>query len=169
MHLNKNLLIFVVEDNKVYNHMVTEFLKKQGFNKVKSFLCGKECIKAVNGGESPDIVIQDYFLEDITGIDVLINVQKHCKKSEFIFLTANESLEVAINSIKYGAYDYIIKDNDLAFKKVLNKIGKISQLFDLQRQNDIIRKVIIISMVILIGIVIFTLRHYFFDFFGLQR
>ena len=169
MLINKNLLIFVVEDNKMYNHMVTEFLKKQGFNKVKPFLCGKECIKAVKEGISPDIVIQDYFLEDMNGIDVLRNVQKHCKKSEFIFLTANENMEVAINSIKYGAYDYIIKDNDLAFKKVLNKIGKISRLFELQRRNDVIRKAMIISLVILGGIVIFTVLHNIFDFFGLQR
>jgi DNA-binding NtrC family response regulator len=169
MAINKNLLIFVVEDNKMYNHMVTSFLKKQGFEKVESFLNGKDCVKAVKAGKKPDIVIQDYFLDDINGIDVLRNVQKNCKKSEFIFLTANENMEVAINSIKYGAYDYIIKDNELALKKVLNKIGKISRLFELQRRNDVIRKAMIISMIILVGIVIFTLLHTFFDAFGLQR
>ena len=78
-------------------------------------------------------------------------------------------MEVAINSIKYGAYDYIIKDNELALKKVLNKIGKISRLFELQRRNEVIRKAMIISMVILVGIVVFTLLHTFFDAFGLQR
>lgn len=168
MSINKNLLIYVVEDNEMYNKMVTEFLKKQGFKKVKSFLCGKECVKAVRGGESPDIVIQDYFLQDINGIDVLLNVKKQSKSSEFIFLTANESMEVAINSIKYGAYDYIIKDNDLAFKKVLNKIGKISRVFELQKRNSVIRKAMVISLAILSGIVIFTVLHTFFDAFGLK-
>lgn len=149
--------------------MITEFLKKQGFNKIESFLGGKDCINAVKGGKSPDIVIQDYFLDDMNGIDVLKIVKNHSKKSEFIFLTANENMEVAINSIKYGAYDYIIKDNELAFKKVLNKIGKISRLFELQRRNDVIRKAMIISLVILVGIVLFTLLHSVFDAFGLKR
>lgn len=169
MNINKNLLIYVVEDNNLYNRMVAEFLKKQGFVNVKSFIKGKDCVQAVRGGESPDIVIQDYFLEDMTGIDVLINVKKYRKSAEFVFLTANENMEVAINSIKYGAYDYIIKDNNIAFKKVLNKIGKISRLLELQKRNAVIKKAMIISLIILFGIVLFTVLHTFFDLFGLQR
>lgn len=169
MGANKNLLIFVVEDNRMYNRLVTEFLKKQGFKRVKPFLCGKECVKAVKGGESPDIVIQDYFLEDLTGIDVLINVKKYCKTAEFIFLTANENMEVAINSIKYGAYDYIIKDNDLAFKKVVNKIEKISKLLLLQHRNKMIKTAMIAAVCVLVIIILFTGLHAFFDTFGLQR
>lgn len=169
MGANKNLLIYVVEDNKMYNRMVTEFLKKQGFKRVKPFLCGKECIKTVKGGESPDIVIQDYFLEDINGIDVLLNVKKLSKASEFIFLTANENMEVAINSIKYGAYDYIVKDNDLAFKKVLNKIEKISKLLLLQHRNRVIKIAMIAALCVLVLIILFTGLHAFFNAFGLQR
>lgn len=168
MTINRNLLIYVVEDNKIYNKMVTEFLAKQGFKNVKSFLSGKACAEAVNDGESPHIVIQDYFLEDSTGIDVLLDVKKHSKSSEFIFLTANENMEVAVNSIKYGAYDYIIKDNDLAFKKVLNKIEKISKLIELQRRNVVIRKAMIVSLIVLVVIVIFISLHTFFNAFGLQ-
>jgi len=165
MGVNKNLLIYIVEDNQVYNKMVVEFLLKQGFKRVKPFYGGKECIDAVKKGESPDIVIQDYFLEDLNGLDVLVNVKKHSKKSEFVFLTGNESMEVAVNSIKYGAFDYIIKDNDMAFKKVLNKIEKISKMIDLQRKNDIIRKAMIVSLVILVAIVVVTFLYTFFDIF----
>ncbi len=168
MGVNKNLLIYVVEDNELYNKTVVEFLEKHGLKKVKPFLCGKDCIDAVKKGESPDIVIQDYFLEEINGLDVLVNVKKHSKKSEFIFLTGNESMEVAVNSIKYGAYDYIIKDNDVALKKVLNKIEKISKIIELQRRNNIIRKAMVITLVILVAIVIFTFLHTFFNAFGLQ-
>lgn len=169
MGRNKNLLIYVVEDNKMFNKVVTEFLKKQGYKRVKSFLKGKECVDTVRGGESPDIVVQDYHLSDLTGIDVLLNVKKHSKRSEFIFLTANEDMEVAVNSIKYGAFDYIIKDNDLALKKVLNKIGKVSRLIELERRNRIIKTAIVASLIILVAIVIFTALHTFFDTFGLKR
>ncbi|MCY1719695.1 response regulator [Prolixibacteraceae bacterium Z1-6] len=169
MGANKDLLIYVVEDNKMYNKIVTEYLVREGFKKVKSFLSGKECLRAVKGGESPDIVIQDYHLQDSTGIDVLVNVKKHSKNSEFIFLTANEDMEVAVNSIKYGAFDYIIKDNDLSLKKVLNKIDKISKMILLQRRNKVIKTAMIATLCVLIGIVIFTALHTFFDAFGLQR
>lgn len=169
MGANRNLLVYVVEDNKLYNKVVSDYLSKQGFKNIKSFLSGKECVKTVKAGESPDIVIQDYHLEDSTGIDVLLNVKKYSKTSEFIFLTANEDMDVAVNSIKYGAYDYIIKDNDVALKKVLYKIGKISKLIELEKRNKFIRKAMIISLVILVAIVIFTFLHTFFNAFGLQR
>jgi DNA-binding NtrC family response regulator len=169
MSANTNLLIYVVEDNKMYNKIVSEFLIKQGYTNVKSFLSGKECVRTVKGGESPDIVIQDYHLQDSTGIDVLINVKKHSKNSEFIFLTANEDMEVAVNSIKYGAFDYIIKDSELSLKKVLHKIEKISKLIQLQRRNKVIKSAMIASLCILVAIIIFTAMHTFFDAFGLQR
>jgi CheY-like chemotaxis protein len=70
MDIKKSLLIYVVEDNQVYNRMVCENLKKQNYTNVKSFISGDECIKTVMNGEKPDIVIQDYFLDDINGIDV---------------------------------------------------------------------------------------------------
>ncbi len=169
MSINKNLLIYIVEDNEVYNRKVVELLKKQGFKKVKSFLNGKDCVSAVKKGESPDIVIQDYFLEDLNGLDVLKSVKKLNKNSEFVFLTGNENMEVAVNSIKYGAFDYIIKDDDLALKKMLNKIEKISKMIELQRRNDVIRKAMIISLVILVAIVIITFLYTFFNTFGLQK
>lgn len=159
MKTNKNLLIYVVEDNKIYNRMVVEYLEKQGFKRVKSFYCGKDCLDAVEAGESPDIVIQDYFLDDINGIDVLLRVKEKSEKSEFIFLTTNENVEVATNSIKFGAFDYLIKDNDLALRKVMNKIDKISQLIELEKRNTIIKSAMIVSLAILIGIVIFTILN----------
>lgn len=169
MEANKNLLIYVVEDNKLYNKIVSEFLRKHGFVNVKSFSSGRECVHEVKGGQMPDIVIQDYHLQDSTGIDVLINVKKYSKHSEFIFLTANEDMEVAVNSIKYGAYDYIIKDNDVALEKVLNKIEKISKLIHLQTRNKVIKSAMFATLCVLVAIVIFTALHTFFDAFGLKR
>jgi DNA-binding NtrC family response regulator len=169
MTTKNNLLIYVVEDNKIYNRLVCEYLKKQNYSNVKSFLSGKECIKQVLKGEHPDIVIQDYHLGDSTGIDVLKNVKKHNKKSEFIFLTANESMEVAVNTIKYGAYDYIVKDNDLALKKVVFKMEKIFREITRQKKDEIIKQVMVISIIVLIIIVIFAILHIVFNAFGIAK
>lgn len=169
MKTKNSLLIYVVEDNKIYNRLVCEYLKKQNYTNVKSFLSGKECIKEVLKGEHPDIVIQDYHLGDSTGIDVLKNVKKHSKKSDFIFLTANESMEVAVNTIKYGAYDYIVKDNDLALKKVVFKMEKISREILRQKKDDIIKQAMIISIIVLVIIVLFAILHVFFNAFGLAK
>lgn len=168
MGANKDYLIFVVEDNKMYNHLVAEYLKKNGFTNVKSFLTGKEFLQELKKGVYPDIVVQDYFLEDTNGLDVMIKVKKISHKSEFIFLTGNESMEVAVNSIKFGAYDYIIKDSDVALKKLVNKVQKISRLIELQRRNKVINQIMIISLFVLVLIILFSILHFFFDTFGLK-
>ena len=150
-----NTLIFVVEDNKVYNKFVTEYLKKQNFTQVKHFFSGEECVKAVEGGELPDIVIQDYYLEGMNGIDVLLKVKKLSPNSEFIFLTGNDNMEVAVNTIKFGAYDYIIKDK-VTLDKVLDRIHKISKVKLLEKHNKQIK-----MFMILFGVVIFILVVFF--------
>lgn len=169
MSTKENILLYVVEDNQMYNRMVVEFLKKQGYTNVKSFLTGIDCVKSVAAGEHPDIVIQDYFLKESNGIEVLQKVKKYSKNSEFIFLTANENMEVAVNTIKFGAYDYIIKDTDVAMKKVVNKVQKISRLIELQKRNKVIKQIMIVSLFVLAIIILFSLLHFFFDAFGLQR
>ncbi len=168
MGINKNLLIYVVEDNKMYNKIVVEFLSKQGFKNIKSFLSGNECVNTVKEGESPDVVIQDYHLEDINGIDVLMNVKKHSKKSEFVFLTGNTDMEVAVNSIKFGAFDYIIKDNDVALKKVVAGIENISKLLIIQRRHKILKSAMLSALIVMMVAVTFTFLHTFFNVFGLH-
>ena len=166
MDLKKTLLIYVVEDNKVYNKMVCEHLKKENYTNVKSFEFGKDCIKTVKDGEKPDIVIQDYALQDITGIDVLKAVKKYNKNTEFVFLTANENMEVAVNSIKYGAYDYIVKDNDIAFKKVVYNINKLTNAILLRRKNNRINMFMITTIIVLTVIVLLGFLQITFKIFG---
>ena len=63
-------------------------------------------------------------MNGITGLDVLIEAKKTNPKTEFIFLTRIESFDIDVYTIKYGAYDYVIKDR-FAFKKILDTIKKI--------------------------------------------
>ena len=166
MDAKKSLLIYVVEDNKVYNKIVCEYLNKQNYTNIKSFESGKECIKTVKGGAKPDIVIQDYHLQDTNGIEVLLSVRKLSKLTEFVFLTANEDMDIAVNTIKYGAYDYIVKDNDVALKKVVDKIQKISKVIMLRRRNKSINMFMIITITVLAIIVILGFLQVAFKIFG---
>ena len=90
----------------------------------------------------------------MTGIEVLHAVKKISKFSEFVFLTANENMEVAVESIKSGAFDYIIKDNDIALKKVIDKITKIAKIKQLKQNNKATKLLMIILLLILIVIIV---------------
>jgi len=84
MQNTKNPLIFVVEDNQLYNRLVVSYLKTNKFTNVESFLTGEEVLK--NMHKNPDIVIQDYLLDGISGIEVMIKAKKNYPNVEFIFL-----------------------------------------------------------------------------------
>jgi CheY-like chemotaxis protein len=116
MQNKTNPLIFVVEDNQIYNKLVVSYLKTNKFTNVEAYLTGEEVLK--NMHKNPDIVIQDYLLDGMTGIEVLIKAKKICPNVEFIFLSGNDNIDIAINSMKYGAYNYIVKDQ-MALQKTI--------------------------------------------------
>jgi len=124
-------LIFIVEDNSIYNKLIASHLRSNKFKRIESFLSGEECLK--NLYKKPDIVIQDYLLNGISGIDVLKTSKKKNPYTEFIFLSGQDNLNVAVNSIKYGAFDYIVKDR-FALNKLKDNIEKIINIQSIKQE-----------------------------------
>jgi DNA-binding NtrC family response regulator len=154
MQSNKNPLIFVVEDNQMYNKLVVSYLKTNKFSNVESYLSGEEALN--NMDKNPDIVIQDYLLDGMTGIEVLIKAKKTNPNVEFIFLSGQDSIDIAINSMKYGAYDYIVKDQ-MALQKMVNKIHKIDSVTELVKTNKRYKIGVTLFFIGLIILIIVTL------------
>ncbi len=167
MDIRKKYLIFVVEDNKMYNQLITGHLSKNGYSSLKSFTSGKECIEAVQNNEIPNIVIQDYFMSEMNGLEVLQKVKKIIPNVEFIFLTANEDIDVAVSTMKSGAYDYVIKDN-VALDKVVNKIQKIIRVFELERKNKQIQFLVRMFLILLFVVAISSILIFALDIFHIM-
>lgn len=167
MSEKKNNLIFVVEDNKVYNKLIVEYLTKHNFTNVKSFFSGEECVEAIKKGDKPEIIIQDYFLEKMNGVDVLRKVKQINPEPEFIFLTSHEDMEVAVNTIKFGAYDYIIKDK-ITLDKVMDRIKKIMRVKTLEKKNKAIQQFIYLASGFILLIILFAVLFFVFDIFGMN-
>lgn len=124
----KDILIFVVEDNQMYNKLIISYLRTNKFTNIESYLSGEDVLK--NMYKNPEIVIQDYLLAGMTGIEVLIKAKKISPNVKFIFLSGQDSIDNAINSMKYGAFDYIVKDK-MALQKLVDKIHKINTVTEL--------------------------------------
>lgn len=132
MQNNKDSLIFVVEDNQVYCKLVVSYLKTNKFTNVESFSSGEDVLKAME--KQPKIIIQDYLLDGMNGIEVLKRAKKIAPDVQFLFLSGQDSIDIAINTMKYGAYDYIVKDQ-MALKKMINKMNKILSVNQLEKSN----------------------------------
>jgi DNA-binding NtrC family response regulator len=122
-------------------------------------------VSAIEKGAKPDIILQDYFLEKMNGIDVLLKVKKISPSSEFVFLTNNDSMEVAVNTIKYGAYDYIVKDK-ITLDKVVDRIQKIRKVKALESRNKQIKMAIMLFLGAIFLVVLFSVLYFIFGWFG---
>lgn len=158
-----NPLIFVVEDNKIYNKLVVNFLEKNGYTNLRSFSNGEDCLK--NLKFKPDIVIQDYLLEGLNGIEVLKRAKKHYPETEFIFLSGQDSMEVAVNTMRYGAYDYIVK-NEMTLERVADKINRIMKNKKMLRANKNLKIIMLGFIVFLLLVVLFFVIYFLTDLWG---
>lgn len=116
-------LIFIVDDDEAFTRLIARELNKAEYKKIEVYANGRDMID--NLGKKPDIVFLDYTLEpEMNGLDVLKKIKETDKSIYVIMFTAAERIELAIDSLRLGAYDYIIK-NENAFVKIVNRIKKI--------------------------------------------
>lgn len=153
-------LIFVVEDNRVYNKLIVSYLKSNKFSNVMPFYSGEDAIN--NLYRNPDIIIQDFLLDGMNGIDVLKKAKEQNPNIEFIFLSGQDNIDVAINTMKYGAYDYIVKDQ-MALKKMVAKINKIQSVNKLVQTNKRYRTGVVVFFAVLVVLIIVVLALTFFS------
>ncbi|MBU0764354.1 MAG: response regulator [Bacteroidetes bacterium] len=152
----KDMRIFVVEDEKMYSRLIESSLKRNGFGDVRTFASGEECIE--NLDETPDIVLLDYRLGELNGIDVLKEIRKKVPGTRVIFLSGEETLGIIINAMKLGASDFILK-NDEAVTKMTKTIRNIL-LRDLMSFNKkIYKRVALVSFCIMFVAIIILLIY----------
>lgn len=104
----RNPLIFIVEDSVVYKDIIIGYLHTKKFKNLKTFKSAEDCLK--NMTLKPDIIILDYSFEGLNGLELMKKVQEEFPETEFIFLSGQNSVEVAVNIMKLGASDYIVKN-----------------------------------------------------------
>jgi DNA-binding response OmpR family regulator len=102
----KTINVFVVEDDEAWSTMVTAKLGK-GYN-VSHYTKGEDTV--TNLHKKPDIVVLDYHLEgQMTGLDTLKEIRKQVPEARVIMFTAQDDVQVAVETLNVGAYDYIVK------------------------------------------------------------
>lgn len=95
---------------------------------INVFAYGENCLDRMED-EKPDIVVLDYYLNAIrenaqTGLEVLRQIKAQSPNTQVIMISGQEDMETAIECIRNGAYDYIIKNANAMqrLELVINKI-----------------------------------------------
>jgi DNA-binding NtrC family response regulator len=118
------------------------FLSQIGYRNVSSFTDSSGFLKEI--GEKPDLVFLDYYIDHLNGIDLLKVVKKKSPKTVIVLVSGQEDLIVAVNSLKEGAFDYIIKDEFTLEKMemVINRAIEITTSWKKVERNLAIRQLV---------------------------
>jgi len=122
--------VLIVDDDKSIRYSLKRML--EGPYSILTAQNGEEALEQVREN-SPDLVIMDIKMPGRTGIDVLKEIKLIDPKSLVILMTAYGTTETAIEAMKYGAFDYIIKPFSIPQMKEL--VEKAIALRKLMKQE----------------------------------
>jgi len=99
--------ILVVDDERSIRELLEIVLKKEGFE-VQTARSAEEALERTKTAEF-DLIVSDIKMADMSGIELLRHLRTTQFNGQFVLLTAFASAEAAIQALKMGAFDYILK------------------------------------------------------------
>jgi DNA-binding NtrC family response regulator len=110
--------ILLVDDEKDFVEMLSLRLKEYGKNVTPAY-SGGECLEKLKANNI-DVVILDIKMPDLDGMETLKEIKNKFPLVEVIMLTGHGTIETAVEGMKIGAFDYILKPAHL--EDLLDKI-----------------------------------------------
>jgi DNA-binding NtrC family response regulator len=104
-----NELIFIVDDDAPLRGLMKVLLEEQGYA-VRDFEGGDAMIQALD--DSPSLILLDVMMPGLSGQDTLKNIKTTHPDIPVVMLTSVDKVETAVEVIKLGAYDYLLKPVD---------------------------------------------------------
>lgn len=121
--------ILIVDDEEEFVQALAERLTIREYDVTTTFT-GQDAIDKV-GQFNFDIVILDVKMPGVSGVDVLKAIKSTKPLTEVIMLTGNATVETAIEGMKLGAFDYLMKPCDTD-----DLIGKINKAYDKKTEHE---------------------------------
>ena len=115
--------ILLVDDEKDFVEALAERLRNRNLHVTPAF-SGQEALKVLKEYNF-DVAIVDVRMPGMDGIDVLKEIKKLKPLTEVLMLTGHGTVETAIEGMKHGAYDYLIKPCEI--DALLEKIQGASE------------------------------------------
>lgn len=130
---NQQFIIIIVEDDPLLNSLIQKTLGREGYL-CQGFSSGNEAVEWFNNNVTYDaLILLDYYLADMHGDGLIENLRKKNLDVPFVIITGHGDERIAVEMMKLGALDYLVKDNSFMdlLPTVINQV--ISRL-SIQKQ-----------------------------------
>lgn len=127
--------VLVIDDEQLVRWSIEKLLAKDGYE-VVAVGTGAEGLLKIKEG-MPDIILLDMKLPDIDGMEILRTVKKENSDVPVIMITAYGSIDSAVNAMRAGAYDYIVKPFDAEKLKLV--VNRTIELFKLRNELELFK------------------------------
>jgi len=152
MKLDKKGRVLIVDDDPAIRKVMGLILEDTGYN-IKICKSGNEALSLIRDNHfTPDCILLDIRMPHMSGIDVLISIKRDHPLISIIMLTAITDLETAIDTMRKGAFDYLVKPvrkvhllesikRAINYRKILLENERLS-IENLEYQRSLEKKVI---------------------------
>jgi two-component system OmpR family response regulator len=150
--------IFLVDDEPIQNEMLKDYITERFSYEIKTYESGEDALRDMD--LNPEIAVLDFHLNAHlpnaqNGVEVLKKMKAQYPNTEVIMLSGQDKLDVAVDSMKNGAYDYVVK-GETAFSRMENVINNIIELHSIKSANNNYKKVITFLCIAIAGVILLS-------------
>jgi len=117
-------LVMLVDDEAPFVETMTKRLGKRDLNVISAF-SGQEALDTLDQHRNVDVVILDVKMPGMDGIETLKKLKADYPLTEIVMLTAHATVESAIEGMRFGAFDYLMKPCDM--EQLMAKVNEAAR------------------------------------------
>ena len=128
--------LLVVDDERNIRVRLASFFEGCG-HVVQTAESGKEALELLASNEPADLVLTDYRMAEVNGVELLQQIKRQLPDTTVILMTAYGTIENAVMAMKAGAYDYLAKPFSL--EQVQHVVERALEIQKLRAENRTLR------------------------------
>ncbi len=129
--------VLVIDDERAVREILADACQSAGYSVDEAKNCSEAAAKLVRG--DVDIALCDIKMPDGNGVDLLRSIRESRVETNFIMVTAFASMETAVEALRAGASDYIVKP--VSPDELLHRVRQVAALRGAREQNRVLRQI----------------------------
>ncbi|MCB1888235.1 MAG: sigma-54-dependent Fis family transcriptional regulator [Rhodocyclaceae bacterium] len=128
--------VLVIDDERAIREILVDACTRAGYSVDQAGTCKDAAAKLVRG--DVDIALCDIKLPDGDGVELVRSIKESRIETNFIMVTAFASMETAVEALRAGASDYIVKPANM--EELLHRVQQVASLRGLREENRVLRQ-----------------------------